>query len=357
DFDFHLPDDRIALRPPSPRGSGRLLHIDPSQVPRFQDRCVSDLLLLLRPDDILVLNDTRVVPAQLRARRHARSVDGETAEISLTMHQRQGNGAWRAFAKPGKRLRAGDMLSLATDNAALIVREKLDGGEFVIASATTRSLDSVIEAHGVTPLPPYIASRRLADARDVEDYQTVFAARPGAVAAPTAGLHLTPELLATLAARGVRQAFVTLHVGAGTFLPVKDNMETHVIHAEWGEITEDSADAINAARAKGGRIVACGTTALRLLETAAAPSGEIRAFSGETSIFIKPGHTFRGVDLLMTNFHLPRSTLFMLVAAFSGLATMQAAYAHAIEAGYMFYSYGDTSLLHPASLPQPEVLR
>jgi len=273
------------------------------------------------------------------------------------MHQRQGDGVWRAFAKPGKRLRVGDVLGLTNDDAALIVREKLDDGEFVIASATTRSLDSLIEAHGVTPLPPYIASRRLADARDVDDYQTVFATRPGAVAAPTAGLHLTPELLATLTARGVARAFVTLHVGAGTFLPVKDELDTHVMHAEWGEINADSAAAINAARAKGGRIVACGTTALRLLETAAVPSGEIRAFSGETSIFIKPGHTFRGADLLMTNFHLPRSTLFMLVAAFSGLATMQAAYAHAIEAGYMFYSYGDTSLLHTASLPQPEVPR
>lgn len=356
DFDFNLPDNRIALRPPSPRGSGRLLHVDPSARPSIQDCRVADLPNLLRPNDILVLNDTKVLPAQLQARRQPRSVDGPTAEISLLLHQRLSDGAWRAFAKPGKRLRAGDRLDLANVEGALIVQEKFADGEFVIASATTGAVESLIEANGVTPLPPYIASRRAVDARDVEDYQTVFASRSGAVAAPTAGLHLTPELLEKLAARGVRQAFVTLHVGAGTFLPVKDGIDAHVMHAEWGEISADAAEAINNARAKGGRIVACGTTALRLLETATDATGQIRAFSGETNIFIKPGHTFLGVDLLMTNFHLPRSTLFMLVAAFSGLATMQAAYAHAIEAGYMFYSYGDTSLLHPAKLVRRAVL-
>ncbi len=348
DFDFELPEDRIGLRPPSPRGSGRLLRVHPGPPPAFEDRRVADLPDILRANDILVLNDTKVLPAQLQTHRPARMPQGQIANIGVTLHKRLGDGAWLAFARPGKRLKAGDTLYLPqAPEVQLVIREKRDGGEVVIASACDQPLDAVIEANGLMPLPPYIASRRATDDRDRQDYQTVFAARPGAAAAPTAGLHLTPELLQKLATRGVTGALVTLHVGAGTFLPVKDEAETHVMHAEWGEISMEAAAAINAARERGGRVVACGTTALRLLETAATPSGEIQPFSGDTSIFIKPGHRFRGADLMMTNFHLPRSTLFMLVAAFSGLGTMKAAYAHAIEAGYMFYSYGDASLLHP----------
>jgi S-adenosylmethionine:tRNA ribosyltransferase-isomerase len=343
DFDFELPDEAIALRPPHPRGSGRMLCVDPARQPPFSDARVADLPQLLRPGDILVLNDTKVIPARIVARRPARVANGEDATISITLYENMDAERWRAFARPAKRLRVGD--DLRVGEGAIAVLEKLDDGSVTLGCADWPAL---LAAYGAPPLPPYIATRRATDAADASDYQTVFAAREGAVAAPTASLHLTEKLLAQIAARNVNSVFVTLHVGAGTFLPVKD-IAGHVMHAEWGEISEEAATAINAARGRGGRVVAAGTTALRLLESAAGEDGQIRPFRGKTDIFITPGYRFRAVDVLMTNFHLPRSTLFMLVATFCGLETMQAAYAHAIAAGYKFYSYGDSSLLYRAA--------
>ena len=279
------------------------------------------------------------------------------ATISVNLHKKLGGATWKAFAKPARRLKIGDMIAFAagenhSDLGALngTVTEKGEGGEVTLAfNLAGRDLELAIEARGAMPLPPYIASKREPDEQDLEDYQTVFAQHSGAVAAPTAGLHFTEELLKQLADRGVAQHFVTLHVGAGTFLPVKsDDLSEHKMHAEWGEISQQTADALNAARAKGGRIIAVGTTSLRLLESAADDDGLIQPFCDETDIFITPGYRFRAVDLLMTNFHLPRSTLFMLVSAFSGLPQMQQAYAHAVKTGYRFYSYGDACLLHPA---------
>lgn len=350
DFDFHLPDDRIALRPAEPRDSARLLLVAPGRP--LEDLRVSDLPSLLRPGDVLVVNDTRVIPARLKGLR----VRGESrVAVEATLHRQLSANAWTAFMRPGKRLAPGDRVSFgaAADRACELgrldatVREKGEGGEVTLAfDLAGPDLMAAIATRGEMPLPPYIAARRAEDARDRADYQTVYAAEDGSVAAPTAGLHFTPELMSRLADAGVAIERVTLHVGAGTFLPVKvDDIAQHRMHPEWGEVDADVAARLNAARAAGGRIVCVGTTSLRLLESAADEAGAIRPFAGETSIFITPGYRFRAADGLMTNFHLPKSTLFMLVSAFAGQAVMQAAYAHAIATGYRFYSYGDSSLL------------
>ncbi len=432
DFDFELPDDRIALRPVRPRDAARLLVVRPDETPPLADHVVRDLPELLRPGDLLVLNDTRVIAARLDGLRRR---DGAgIVQVEATLIERLAADRWLALAKPGKRLKVGDRVTFAaTDEAPsgvsaaapplrpaapatsrargegsrgvlgqsphqehdenpppssrgrvgrggatdaslaeggapaahpsspvcalstlhATIAEKRDDGAIVLAfELAGPDLDLAVAGIGHMPLPPYIAARRPEDAADRQDYQTVYAREPGAVAAPTAGLHLTPELLAALEARGIGHAFVTLHVGAGTFLPVKtDTLEGHRMHVEHGTIAPDVAARINAARANGGRVIAVGTTALRILESAADEAGTLHPFAGGTDIFIAPGYRFRIVDVLMTNFHLPRSTLFMLVSAFSGLATMQAAYAHAIAIGYRFYSYGDASLLFPARTP------
>ncbi|MCP5368534.1 MAG: tRNA preQ1(34) S-adenosylmethionine ribosyltransferase-isomerase QueA [Hyphomicrobiales bacterium] len=335
DFDFHLPADLIAQRPARPRDSARLLAV--GDVPR--DLGMRDLADCLRPGDLLVFNDTRVIPARLKGRRGA-------AGVEVTLHLRVDDATWRAFARPARKLKQGDVIDFA-DGFAATVAAKGDEGEVTLAfDRGGGDLMAALEAHGAMPLPPYIKRDGLADARDREDYQTLFAARDGAVAAPTAGLHFTPDMLSDLDFRGVRRTAVTLHVGAGTFLPVKaEQVADHRMHAEWGQVSPDTALAVNATRAMGGRIVAVGTTSLRLLESAADEDGVMAPFSGETDIFITPGYDFRVVDLLLTNFHLPRSTLFMLVCAFAGTATMKAAYAHAIAERYRFYSYGDGCLL------------
>ncbi|EMD82705.1 tRNA preQ1(34) S-adenosylmethionine ribosyltransferase-isomerase QueA [Pacificimonas flava] len=337
DFDFHLPDERIALRPASPRDAARLLHV---QAGRMADRVVRDLPQLLQPGDVLVFNDTRVIPAQLSGRR------GD-ARVGVTLHKREGQTDWLAFVKNAKRLRVGDTVTFS-DALSAEVAEKRPDGSVAFRFQSDGPVEAAIAAAGTMPLPPYIAAKRDIDERDADDYQTMFAARDGAVAAPTAALHFTPELMAALAERGIASETLTLHVGAGTFLPVKaDDTEEHRMHSEWGEIAPDAAERLNAARRAGGRLIAVGTTSLRLLESAAGADGMVRPFSGDTDIFITPGYRFRAVDGLMTNFHLPRSTLFMLVSALMGLDIMQAAYAHAIESGYRFYSYGDSSLLLP----------
>lgn len=360
-FDFELPEHLIALRPIEPRDAARLLIVHPlsshtagaggEAAASLGDRIVRDLPSLLDPGDVIVVNNTKVIPAALAG---IRTRDGSTARISVNLIKRVDASRWRAFARPAKRLEKGDRIVFGTSGRvcllgelAATVTEKGEAGEIELSfSLTSAYLDEAIAALGDMPLPPYIALKRPPDEADRTSYQTLFAAREGAVAAPTAALHFTPRLLDDLKARGIQQETVTLHVGAGTFLPVKaEDTAEHKMHAEWGEITAETADALNRARAGGGRIVAIGTTALRLLESAAAEDGTVKPFSGETSIFITPGYRFRAVDVLMTNFHLPRSTLFMLVAAFSGLDTMRAAYAHAIAHGYRFYSYGDASLL------------
>ena len=355
-FDFNLPEDRIALRPARPRDAARLLVIKPGE--GLEDRIVRDLPDLLRPGDALVLNDTKVIPAELRGER---TRGGNTAQIAATLIERAGPERWRALARPGKRLSKGDRVRFGavSDAACLIagldatVEEKGEAGEILLRfDLSGPVLDEAIAAIGHMPLPPYIAGRRPEDEADRRDYQTVYAHEEGAVAAPTAGLHFTEELLAHLDAAGIARHIVTLHVGAGTFLPVKaDDTDDHRMHAESGVVSAATADALNEVRARGGRIVAVGTTSLRLLESAADGSGVIRPFAGETSIFITPGYRFRAVDLMITNFHLPRSTLFMLVSAFSGRETMLAAYRHAIDAGYRFYSYGDACLLYPEAKP------
>lgn len=350
DFDFDLPEDRIALRPASPRDSARLLVVEPGRP--FQDLHVRDLPGQLRAGDVLVLNDTRVIPARLKGVR----IRGESrVAVEATLHKRLSPSAWSAFMRPGKRLAPGDRVSFGeTDDRACFlgaldatVKEKGEGGEVTLAfDLAGPDLDAAIAERGAMPLPPYIAAKRAEDAQDRADYQTVYAEEDGSVAAPTAGLHFTPELFAPLEAAGVGTAFVTLHVGAGTFLPVKtEDLSEHRMHAEWGEVDAATADRLNAVRAAGGRIVCVGTTSLRLLESATGEDGVVRPFMDETSIFITPGYRFRAADGLMTNFHLPKSTLFMLVSAFAGLETMRAAYAHAIAGGYRFYSYGDSSLL------------
>ena len=334
-FDFDLPRELIADRPAVPRDAARLLEV---AADGLRDRALRDLPALLRPGDVMVVNDTRVIPARLTGRRGA-------ADVEVTLHRAEAGGSWRAFARPGRRLRLGDSIEFAPGFAAR-VQARGEGGEVTLGfDRDGEDLRRAIEVHGLMPLPPYI--KRPSDARDRADYQTVFAARDGAVAAPTAGLHFTPELLAALDASGVARAAVTLHVGAGTFLPVKvEDLRDHVMHAETGMIDEAAAETINRARAAGGRVVAVSTTSLRLLETVADDRGRIAPFAGETALFVTPGYRFKTVDLLLTNFHLPRSTLFMLVAAFAGLTRMREAYAHAKRAGYRFYSYGDCCLLH-----------
>ncbi len=347
DFDFDLPEDRIALRPAEPRDSARLLVV---QDGNLSDYTIRDLPGFLRPGDALVFNDTRVIPARLSGVRERTGPDGETLTVAVeaTLHHRDGPHQWSAFMKPGKRLKAGDRIVFQTLTAT--VTEKSEDGLVILTfDVTGPALDDAIRDVGVMPLPPYIAAKRPEDDRDLSDYQTVFAVHDGSVAAPTAGLHFTPALLDAIRAAGVSTHAVTLHVGAGTFLPVKaDDTADHRMHSEWGEVSAETAAALNAVHAAGGRIVCVGTTSLRLLESAATPDGVINPFHGDTAIFITPGYAFRAADVLMTNFHLPKSTLFMLVSAFAGLDTMRAAYAHAIADGYRFYSYGDGSLLFRA---------
>jgi S-adenosylmethionine:tRNA ribosyltransferase-isomerase len=351
-FDFDLPDDRIALRPASPRDAAKLLVVRPQGA--FEDRVVCDLPSLLDPGDVLVFNDTKVIPAQLSGVRRR----GEaSAQVDATLHMRVAPDRWLAFVRPGKRVAVGDRIHFGHDqNSCFLgqldatVIEKHEGGEVLLGfDLSGPFLDEALHAVGHVPLPPYIASKRPEDERDLADYQTIYARDEGAVAAPTAGLHFTPELFAALDERGVERHFVTLHVGAGTFLPVKaDDTVDHKMHSETGHVSQETAAAINAARARGSRVVSVGTTSLRLLESAASEDGGLSPWSGATDIFITPGYRFRIVDALMTNFHLPRSTLFMLVSAFSGLEQMRKAYSHAIEHGYRFYSYGDASLLFKA---------
>ena len=336
-FDFDLPPDRIALRPASPRDAARLLVLDGAAT---RDRSVSDLPGALRAGDLLVFNDTRVIPAQLEGRR------GD-ATIGATLHKREGPRRWRAFICNAKRLREGDTIDFGAGVSA-VAGDRAEDGSFALDFAGDEPVELLLERAGRMPLPPYIASKRATDARDAEDYQTMFAREAGAVAAPTAALHFTPQLMASLDAAGIGHATLTLHVGAGTFLPIKaGDTDDHKMHAEWGRIDQATADRLNAVRAAGGRVIAVGTTSLRLIESASGDDGIIRPFEGDTAIFITPGYRFRGIDGLMTNFHLPRSTLFMLVSALMGLERMQAAYAHAIDQGYRFYSYGDAALLLP----------
>jgi len=336
-FDFDLPNDRIALRPARPRDSARLLLVAGSEI---SDRQVLDLPDLLQPGDVLVFNDTKVIPAQLEGRR------GE-ASIGATLHKREGPREWQAFLRNAKRARAGDTIDFGAGVSAS-VREKAEDGSALLHFDGNEPVEVLLERAGRMPLPPYIASKRTTDEQDRADYQTMFAREEGAVAAPTAALHFTQRLLEALDERGIGRETLTLHVGAGTFLPVKaDDTEAHVMHAEWGRIDATTANRLNAVRAAGGRLIAVGTTSLRLLESAASDDGVIRPFEGDTAIFITPGYRFKAIDGLITNFHLPKSTLFMLVSALMGLDVMKSAYAHAIDAGYRFYSYGDTSLLLP----------
>lgn len=332
DFDFELPEERIALRPAVPRDSARLLHVNGGQL---SDHIVQDLPSLLRAGDVLVFNDTRVIPAQLFGKK------GDAA-IDVTLHLRLGTHEWLAFVRNARKVKAGDRITFGPDLDGVVV-EKRESGEVHWRFESPDPLEVALERAGQMPLPPYIARKRGIDAQDKADYQTIYAKEDGAVAAPTAGLHFTPELLAALDTAGVQRETVTLHVGAGTFLPVKaERTEDHRMHAEWGRVADDVSARLKAARAEGRRIIAVGTTSLRLLEA----SG-LEPFTGTTDIFITPGYRFRGIDGLMTNFHLPKSTLFMLVSALMGLDTMRAAYAHAIAQGYRFYSYGDSSLLLP----------
>ena len=357
EFDFDLPESLIALRPARPRRAARLLVVEPGPADApFGDARVEDLPDLLSPRDLLVFNDTRVIPARLRGERWRAGVDLPVS-CELMLHRRLDESRWLAFARPAKRLKPGDRIRFGGEGRVCLlgtldatVEARGERGEVTLAfDFAGATLDEAIAALGEMPLPPYIEGRRATDEADLADYQTVLAAKDGAVAAPTAALHFDEVLLAALDAKGVGRVTVTLHVGAGTFLPVTaEDTEDHRMHAEWGEIAPEAADRINAARAGGGRIVCVGTTSLRLLESAAGEDGTVRPFRGETDIFITPGYRFRAADMLMTNFHLPRSTLFMLVSAFSGTARMKAAYAHAIAQGYRFYSYGDSSLLSRA---------
>jgi S-adenosylmethionine:tRNA ribosyltransferase-isomerase len=341
-FDFELPPERIALRPARPRDSARLLVVDGAQP--FADRKVSDLPALLRKGDVLVFNDTRVIPAQLEGTR------GE-ARIGVTLHKRIDLRSWQAFVRNGKRLRTGDTISFPADVCATAEALHSDGS-WTLSFAGEEPVEVLLERAGRMPLPPYIASKRPTDEQDREDYQTLFAREDGAVAAPTAALHFTPELIAALDQAGIQRETLTLHVGAGTFLPVKvDDTSDHQMHAEWGRIDEATAARLNAVRKSGGRIISVGTTSLRLLESACGDDGVITPFAGDTAIFITPGYRFKAIDGLMTNFHLPKSTLFMLVSALMGLERMQTVYGHAISNEYRFYSYGDSSLLLPQVAP------
>ena len=336
-FDFDLPPERIALRPASPRDSARMLVV---QGDTLLDAHAHDLPSFLRPGDCLVFNDTRVIPAQLEGQR------GE-AKVGVTLHKRLGPRDWQVFVRNAKRVRPGEVIDFAAGVQAQAGARDDEGG-MTISFLGEEPVELLLERAGQMPLPPYIASKRPTDDQDRQDYQTMFAREAGAVAAPTAALHFTPELIAALADKGIGHETLTLHVGAGTFLPVKaDDTSEHRMHAEWGQIDAATADRLNAVRAKGGRLIAVGTTSLRVLESATGEDGIIRPFADETRIFITPGYRFRAIDGLMTNFHLPRSTLFMLVSALMGLDRMQAAYKHAIDNDYRFYSYGDASLLLP----------
>jgi S-adenosylmethionine:tRNA ribosyltransferase-isomerase len=351
-FDFELPPENIALRPASPRDSARLLVVQGGGA--LRDAIVSELPKWLEPGDALVVNDTKVISAQLRGRRIGRETE---PKIEATLIKRLDGSRWRALVRPAKKLASGDRIRFGTEGKVCLLGHldaevEAKGAEGEVTLSFTfhgPTLDQAIADLGSPPLPPYIAGKRAPDERDLDDYQTMFAKEEGAVAAPTAGLHFTPALEATLRARGVGLHRLTLHVGAGTFLPVKvDDTDGHRMHSEWGSLTPATAAALNEVRANGRRIVAVGTTSLRLLESAAREDGTIAPFEGDTAIFITPGYHFRAVDILLTNFHLPKSTLFMLVSAFSGLDTMKQAYAHAIAAGYRFYSYGDACLLFRA---------
>jgi S-adenosylmethionine:tRNA ribosyltransferase-isomerase len=337
DFDFDLPAERIALRPARPRDSARLLVVNGSDI---SDHQVSDLPDLLRPGDVLVFNDTKVISAQLEGRR------GD-ASIGATLHKREGPREWQAFLRNAKRAREGDSIDFGEGVSASVI-EKGEDGSALLHFHGEEPVELLLERAGRMPLPPYIASRREVDDADREDYQTMFAREEGAVAAPTAALHFTERLLEALEERGIGRETLTLHVGAGTFLPVKsEKIEDHKMHAEWGRIDAAAAERLNAVRRSGGRLISVGTTSLRLLESATGDDGTIRSFEGDTAIFITPGYRFKAIDGLITNFHLPKSTLFMLVSALMGREAMKAAYGHAIEAGYRFYSYGDASLLLP----------
>ena len=336
-FDFELPPDRIALRPARPRDSARLLLVEGD---RISDHQVLDLPDLLRAGDVLVFNDTKVIPAQLEGRR------GD-ASIGATLHKREGPRQWQAFLRNAKRARVGDTIDFGAGVEATLV-EKSDDGSALLHFAGDEPVELLLERAGRMPLPPYIASKRAADEQDRDDYQTMFAREEGAVAAPTAALHFTPRLFDALDARGIGRETLTLHVGAGTFLPVKaEDTSGHKMHAEWGRIDSATVQRLNHVRASGGRLITVGTTSLRLIESAADADGMLHPFEGDTAIFITPGYRFKAVDGLITNFHLPRSTLFMLVSALMGMEVMKAAYAHAIQRGYRFYSYGDASLLLP----------
>ena len=337
DFDFDLPHELIADRPCEPRDAAQLLVIPASG--QFQNRQISDLPALLRPGDLLVFNDTKVIPARLIGRR------GE-ASVEVTLHRDLGGGAWRAFAKGARRLRVGDQIVFAKDFSADVAKKHPEGDLTLRFDLEGKAFHEALARYGAMPLPPYIKRPRGGNPRDRADYQTIFARAEGAVAAPTAGLHFTPALLAALAERGIGWTTLTLHVGPGTFLPVKTaDPRDHKMHAEWGVLSAEVAERIASARLAGGHIVAVGTTSLRVLESAAAENGEVTPFTGETRLFILPGYRFRAIDMLLTNFHLPRSTLLMLVAALAGLEPIRAAYAHAVAAGYRFFSYGDACLI------------
>jgi S-adenosylmethionine:tRNA ribosyltransferase-isomerase len=354
EFDYNLPEELIALRPAVPRDAARLLVVDPASAEPLKDRAILDLPELLSPGDALVFNDTKVIPAELEGVRRR----GEAAaHVSVTLIERLDDCRWKALARPAKRLKQGDYIAFGEGSNVCLLGElgaavegRGDEGEVTLAfDLTSAALDEAIKARGAMPLPPYIASRRAPDERDRSDYQTLFARDEGAVAAPTAGLHFTERLMQVLEARGISRHFVTLHVGPGTFLPVRSaDTEGHVMHPERGMVSAETAEALNQGKARKGKIVAVGTTSLRLLESAAGDNGKLARFAGETSLFITPGYRFRVVDRLLTNFHLPRSTLFILVSAFSGFDLMKRAYAHAIAERYRFYSYGDACLLSPA---------
>jgi S-adenosylmethionine:tRNA ribosyltransferase-isomerase len=349
DFDFELPKSSVAVRPASPRDSARLLVVEGDKSPPFKHAHVRDFPDFLTPGDVVILNDTKVLPCVVSGKRLARMSGGPEPAIEMLLVERLQDGSWKALARPARRLQPGDVVTVSqTDpGTRLVIRSKGDGGEVTVASATGISIETIMGTHGLMPIPPYIARTRSSDERDFSDYQTTFAKTPGAVAAPTAGLHFTPDLMDRIANVGVKIAFITLHVGLGTFSPIKDKeIGGQRLHEERCELTAEVAAAINAARANGGRVVAVGTTTLRVLETAAREDGSIAPFAGATDLFIKPGHVFRSADILLTNFHLPRSTLFMLVCAFSGTAIMKQAYDHAIREGFRFYSYGDACLLH-----------
>ncbi|HXP03515.1 MAG TPA: tRNA preQ1(34) S-adenosylmethionine ribosyltransferase-isomerase QueA [Stellaceae bacterium] len=339
DFDFDLPRELIADHPAEPRDAARLLAVPAAG--GFEDRQIADLPDLLRPGDLLVSNDTKVIPARLVGTRGA-------ATVEITLAHDLGGGAWQVFARGARRLHPGDRIAFADSFAATVMAKEPDGAVVLRFDLEGEAFAAALKRYGAMPLPPYIKRPRGGDPADREHYQTMFARAPGAVAAPTAGLHFTPALIARLAARGIELATVTLHVGPGTFLSVKtDDPREHRMHGEWGVITAETAERIRAAKVRGGRIVAVGSTSLRLLESAAAETGEVQAFAGETQLFILPGYRFKVINLLLTNFHLPRSTLFMLVAALAGLDRMKAAYAHAIKESYRFFSYGDACLIEP----------